>query len=104
MIISNQVKCTSCNDIIFSRNIHDFVTCKCGKVSTDGGMAYIRRIGNFDLMEDMSIEMDDDLCKAICDDIKESNYNELGVLCSVMRHLRGAGYDVCETMELDSIK
>ena len=43
MIIKNQVKCNHCGDIIESKHRHDFVTCKCGRVSVDGGHAYLRR-------------------------------------------------------------
>lgn len=39
----NKVKCKICGDIIESKFRHDFKTCKCGKVSVDGGLDYIRR-------------------------------------------------------------
>lgn len=44
MIISNKVKCKSCGDIIESKTTHDFKTCKCGKVSVDGGLEYLKRL------------------------------------------------------------
>jgi hypothetical protein len=40
MILRNSIKCNHCNDEIESKHVHDFVTCKCGKVSVDGGLAY----------------------------------------------------------------
>ena len=41
----NQVQCMKCKDIITSKNRHDFVTCRCGKVSADGGSWYLKRCG-----------------------------------------------------------
>lgn len=45
-IICNRIQCKKCNDIIESKTIHDFVTCRCGAVSVDGGKDYLRRCGN----------------------------------------------------------
>jgi hypothetical protein len=39
-IILNRIQCKNCKDIITSRHVHDFVTCKCSNVSTDGGLEY----------------------------------------------------------------
>ena len=43
-ILRNRAKCLRCGDIIESRNRHEFVTCKCGALSVDGGHDYIRRV------------------------------------------------------------
>jgi hypothetical protein len=49
------MKCLSCGDIVESVFIHQFVTCKCGKVSVDGGIAVGNRVlGNPNDMEDCS--------------------------------------------------
>lgn len=42
-IIKNSIKCNLCGDIITSTDIHDFVTCKCGCCSIDGGNEYLKR-------------------------------------------------------------
>ena len=42
-ILKNAIKCNYCGDVIVSKHTHDFVTCKCGKVSVDGGNEYLRR-------------------------------------------------------------
>ena len=42
-IISNKIQCMHCGDIISSKTIHDFVTCRCGTVSIDGGHYYLKR-------------------------------------------------------------
>ena len=48
IIVRNSVLCLICNDHVASASRHDFVTCKCGKVSTDGGHSYQRILGNPD--------------------------------------------------------
>lgn len=41
--LKNKIQCRKCKDIIESKFRHDFVTCSCGAVSTDGGNDYWRR-------------------------------------------------------------
>ena len=43
MIIVNKAKCRLCGDIIESKHRHDYVECKCGEISVDGGKDYLRR-------------------------------------------------------------
>ena len=45
-IIRNIAECRLCHDVIESKFRHDFVSCKCGEIFTDGGTAYIRRGAN----------------------------------------------------------
>lgn len=42
-IVRNMIKCNLCGDVIESKHRHDFVTCKCGSCSVDGGNDYLRR-------------------------------------------------------------
>lgn len=42
-IIKNAIQCKHCGEIIESLSVHDFKTCKCGKVFVDGGHEYLRR-------------------------------------------------------------
>jgi len=52
----NRAKCKKCGDIIQSDNRHDFVQCKCGRISVDGGSWYTKRsCAKPDDFEDMSI-------------------------------------------------
>ena len=53
-IIKNAAQCLACDDIIESTHVHDFVTCKCGKLSVDGGLEYLRRVGDFENSLDLS--------------------------------------------------
>ena len=39
----NRCKCLYCFDIIESFSRHDYVSCKCGAIFTDGGLDYTRR-------------------------------------------------------------
>jgi hypothetical protein len=41
--IKNIAKCLLCGDIIESKHRHDYVTCKCGNLSVDGGQDYWKR-------------------------------------------------------------
>lgn len=43
-IYQNSAICLRCGEEIVSKNRHDFVTCKCGAVSVDGGSYYCKRV------------------------------------------------------------
>jgi hypothetical protein len=49
----NAAQCKKCGDLIVSKHRHDFVKCKCGAIAVDGGLSYIRRLGNPEDMIDM---------------------------------------------------
>ena len=61
-----KLKCLECGDIIQSKHVHNFVTCKCGKVSIDGGGDYARILGSEDNWEFM--------LEGTIEDCKVSNY------------------------------
>lgn len=42
----NSARCLICNQILVSRSVHDYVTCKCGNLSIDGGNEYIKVASN----------------------------------------------------------
>jgi predicted RNA-binding Zn-ribbon protein involved in translation (DUF1610 family) len=46
IIKKNSATCKKCGDELESKHAHDFVTCKCGAVSIDGGKEYLKRVGN----------------------------------------------------------
>lgn len=54
-IFVNAIRCKKCNSIIKSRTIHDFVSCGCQAVAVDGGVDYLRRIGDIDEYEELSV-------------------------------------------------
>lgn len=53
-IVVNRIKCNRCGDIIESKSVHDFKSCKCGAVAVDGGYNYLRRCGCRDDWEELS--------------------------------------------------
>jgi len=54
-IIRNAGKCKQCGDEIESKHRHDYVTCKCGEISVDGGRSYLKRSArNFENFIDIS--------------------------------------------------
>lgn len=42
-IISNKIQCKHCGEIIESKNIHNFVWCKCGSCAVDGRYYHLSR-------------------------------------------------------------
>lgn len=54
-IISNKAECRECRDVIESKSVHDYRSCKCGAIFVDGGREYLRRGGkSLDLIKDLS--------------------------------------------------
>ena len=57
-ILVNKIQCKKCKDIIESKNVHDFKWCTCKSIAVDGGLEYLRRIGNLeDIIELSELEM-----------------------------------------------
>ena len=54
-IISNKIKCKKCGNIIESKSTNDLKRCSCGAVAVDGGTEYLKRIGNEEDYEELSI-------------------------------------------------
>ena len=97
MIVQNAIICKECDDFIFSRHRHDFVTCSCGACSVDGGQEYLRRSGDDWLDASWSIE--DEIyheCAKAALDAKNDARNEYGVANAVMCVLRDHGKIVAE--------
>ncbi len=42
--VKNRAKCKLCQSIIESFHTHDYVSCKCGEISIDGGDSYCRAL------------------------------------------------------------
>ena len=96
-IVSNQVRCLSCGDDIFSVHVHDFVQCSCGKVAVDGGNEYIRRVGHRGMYEEKSIVLPNELVEDIQNQMTwglETGRNSLGLTYAALRAIRDAGYQV----------
>ena len=99
MILSNQVRCKKCNDEPYSANRHDFKYCQCGAVAVDGGLDYLRRVGDFSNADDMSIVVCDPAAMAAIaaiDKARNTGRNALGIFCAVAIALRDNGVDLIE--------
>lgn len=92
MIVQNAVTCNKCDDFIVSKHRHDFVTCKCGAVSVDGGQSYLRRVGDVSGGAiEHSWEIPDIVymeCAAAVQEAIDTNRNKYGIANAVMRALR----------------
>lgn len=54
-IISNEIKCKKCDDVKESKNTNDYKKWSCAVVAVDGGKDYLKRIGNEENYEELSI-------------------------------------------------
>ena len=54
-IIKNAIKCKKCGDVIVSHSVHDFKFCSCESCAVDGGHDYLRRCGNLEDFEEMTV-------------------------------------------------
>ena len=91
MIVQNAACCLTCGDFIVSKHRHDFVTCTCGAMSVDGGQEYLRRVGDFSNVVEMSWSIPNDVYQACADAVQEAidtNRNKFGIANAVMRKLR----------------
>jgi len=53
------IKCLNCDDIIYSRGLHDYRCCSCGSVCVDGGFDYFKvSANNLSKVKYIEIEID----------------------------------------------
>lgn len=91
MIVQNAVICNKCGEFIVSKHRHDFVTCRCGAISVDGGQAYLRRVGDLSACSDMSWSIEDEIyeeCAEAVEHAIDTNRNKYGIANAVLRALR----------------
>lgn len=88
MILSNQARCVHCGDEPYSAHRHDFRYCECGAMAVDGGMDYLRRLGNPEDIVEMAISISDEEYRALVEAIKDPTKNILGTVCNIARVLR----------------
>lgn len=55
MIVYNAIRCKKCGDVVESNHRHDFNMCSCNTVGADGGKEYLRRIGEKEDTEELSL-------------------------------------------------
>lgn len=54
-IIKNMAKCRVCGTTVESVSRHHLCFCDCGKIFVDGGQEYLRRGGNLQDIEELSV-------------------------------------------------
>lgn len=54
-LLRNQAQCLRCGDVIESTHVHDLVSCSCGQLFVDGGLEYLRRGGDPEWYDELSI-------------------------------------------------
>jgi tRNA(Ile2) C34 agmatinyltransferase TiaS len=54
VITRNALRCGKCGDEIESKHRHDFKWCKCGAIAVDGGLEYLRRVGDWPSATELS--------------------------------------------------
>lgn len=77
MIVTNKIQCARCKSIIESCHDYDFVQCSCKAVGVEGGLSYLRRIGEAEDIVELS-EVREDVASALTID-------ELAVFASLER-------------------
>lgn len=90
MLIQNQIECKKCGDQIYSGGRHDFKMCSCGSVGVDGGLAYLRRIGDRDDWIERSIYIKTPAIQDCIETVKQSalnGKNEFGTVLALIRTL-----------------
>jgi hypothetical protein len=97
MILQNQIRCNKCGDEPYSAHRHDFKYCECGSVAVDGGMLYLKRIGDSENYTEISILIPDRVHKDLVETlqwVEKTERNELGAICAIFRVLRDNGYNL----------
>jgi hypothetical protein len=59
-LLSNKAQCRKCGDIIESKQVHDFVYCSCRTIAVDGGLEYLRRVGDLANIIELSEYVDEE--------------------------------------------
>lgn len=72
VIVLNALGCRKCKTTAVSRHRHDYVSCKCGAVSVDGGLEYFRAAGDLNNAISLHITASPDVRDHIQMVIKES--------------------------------
>ena len=90
MCIQNQIECVKCGERIYSAYRHDFKVCTCGLVGVDGGLAYLRRLGNRSDYIEHSTYIKTKAIQDCIEAVKQSKIdgkNEFGTVLALIRTL-----------------
>lgn len=56
-LVLNAVECDACQQVVWSEHRHDYRECGCGLIAVDGGLDYLRRVGDGEYTE-LSLYLD----------------------------------------------
>jgi hypothetical protein len=73
-IVLNLARCLGCRRVLLSASRHDFWMCACGTF-VDGGNDYIRRGGNPEQIEDLTVVLVDGMLRLL-KDVEDERANE----------------------------
>lgn len=93
-ILQNAATCAKCGDEIWSEHRHDYRSCKCEAIAVDGGLDYLRRVGNMEDFRDRSICVPDSMVKELKEAVawaRDTGRNDLGTALAVVRVLQKRG-------------
>lgn len=108
-IVQNEIQCRLCNSIIYSAHRHDYRSCRCGAVAVDGGMDYLRRVGDPENIIERAFYLDETVITNITAAVtwgKDNNRNDYGIALAVFRALRNHNLlkDTIEEAETAALK
>lgn len=101
MLLQNAAVCKKCGDQVWSAHRHDFRQCKCGSIAVDGGLDYLRRVGDLDAFDDRSINVPESMKRDLIAAVewsRETGRNEIGTALAVIRVLQKNG--VIKTLDV----
>ena len=84
----NKIKCRKCGNIIESTSVHDFRFCSCGACAVDGGIEYLKRVGEHEDWEELSEFDEARTVGRVLGVVEESDYptrEEQAVLAEIQR-------------------
>lgn len=90
MCIQNEIECVKCGERIYSAYRHDFKVCSCGLVGVDGGLSYLRRLGNRSDYIEHSTYIRTKAIQDCIEAVKQStadHKNEFGTVLALIRTL-----------------
>ena len=93
-LIQNAAVCSKCDDEVWSATRHDYRECKCGAIAVDGGLDYVRRVGDMSSFIDRSVYVSEEIIKDLKTSVewaRETGRNDLGTALAVIRVLQKHG-------------
>lgn len=78
ILLINKAMCDNCHKVVRSVHTHDYVSCKCGNLSVDGGLSYCKRSYGPSGYTELSYYVDEDDITTIREFFSWSSYGKSG--------------------------